>query len=341
MNPLTFQEIEEAAETIVGERIETRIATSERLDEALQATVFCKVEAEQRAGSFKFRGAYNRLARIPDDDRRAGVVAVSSGNHGAAVSLAARILDMPAVIFIPEDAPGAKRALIEEFGAEIITFNRTTEDRESLASARVESTGATFVHPFEDRYVMAGQGTAALELHRQVGPLDQLFVPLSGGGLMAGSATAMNALDPGCDPIGVEPELGDDTRRSFEAGHPVQIDQPKTIADGLAVTRPGDNTFAINHKLVREVRTVAEAQIAEAMALIERTLGLVVEPSGAVGIAALMVEALRSAEKATESGDLPTAAGRRRVGVILSGGNVDRELFERLTAEYRSGRASA
>ena len=334
MNPLTLADIESAAETIAAEAQQTPVVTSPALDAEVGATVFCKVEGAQRAGSFKFRGAFNRLSHIPDEDRSRGVVAVSSGNHGAAVAVAARILDIPAVIFIPHDTPTAKRSLMEQAGAEVVTFDRMTQDRDALAKARVDQTGATFVHPFEDRLVMAGQGTAARELHGQVGAIDQLLVPMSGGGLMAGSATAMAALDPGCTLVGVEPANADDTRQSFLAGKPVHIDPPTTIADGLAVTVPGDNTFAINRQLVTEVRTVTEDQIANAMALLHRTLGLMVEPSGAVGIAALHAERQRrDSEDSKDSGDNKhTPNPDRRVGVILSGGNVDQDRFERLIA---------
>lgn len=317
MKPLALEELRAAAAVIADEVVLTPVVNKPQLDRALGATVFCKVEAAQRAGSFKFRGAFHRLSKLPTGQRANGVVAVSSGNHGAAVACAAAILDMAAVVFIPHDAPTAKRKLIEEFGAEIVTFDRFTDDREALALERVGSTGATFIHPFEDRDVMLGQGTTALELHEQVGgDLDRLLVPMSGGGLMAGCASAMAALSPGCRMIGIEPERGDDTRRSFEAGHPVTIDQPSTIADGLAVTSPGATTFAINRELVDRIETVTEQQIADAMALLLDVTGLMIEPSGAVGIAALMVGADRDPD--------------RRVGVVLSGGNIDRERFEAL-----------
>jgi threo-3-hydroxy-L-aspartate ammonia-lyase len=235
---IDLAEIRAAADRIADEAVVTPILHSERLDALTGATVFAKDESRQRAGAFKFRGAYNRLSQIPESDRPRGVVAVSSGNHGAAVACAAQLLGMPATIHVPEDVPSAKRALIERCGATIVTFERSIADREAGARRQVAVTGATFVHPFEDPMVMAGQGTAALELHEQAGHLDVLLVPMSGGGLMAGCASAMRQLDPDCEPIGVEPAAADDTRRSFAAGEIVRIPQPDTIADGLAVTRP-------------------------------------------------------------------------------------------------------
>lgn len=297
---------------IAAEAVATPVVSDPAIDELIGATVHLKVEAQQRAGSFKFRGAFNRLSAIPLGDRDRGVVAVSSGNHGAAVTCAGQILGIPVTVFIPEDAPSAKRALMERFEAEIVTFNRATDDREALARARVAETGATFVHPFDDRAVMTGQGTAALELIEQVGPLDQLVVPMSGGGLMAGCASAAAHLSAGCTMVGVEPEVGDDTRRSFEAGEPVTIDQPDTIADGLAVTSPGPNTFAINRHLVDRVETVSERQIIVAMKTLRDLTGLMIEPSGAVGLAALM-------NPDPSVGPPPDGS----VGVILSGGNID------------------
>jgi threo-3-hydroxy-L-aspartate ammonia-lyase len=281
--------------------------------------VFAKDESRQRAGAFKFRGAYNRLAQIPDSDRPRGVVAVSSGNHGAAVACAAQLLGMPATIHVPEDVPTAKRALIERCGATIVTFERSVADREAGARRQVAQSGATFVHPFEDPMVMAGQGTAALELHEQVGPLDVLLVPMSGGGLMAGCASAMRQLDPGCELIGVEPAAADDTRRSFAAGEIVRIPQPDTIADGLAVTAPGAATFEINRRLVADVVTVTDEQLVDAMRIAHDLLGRRLEPSGVAGLAALLDAAARFRN--------------RRVGIILSGGNIDDARFDALLGD--------
>jgi threo-3-hydroxy-L-aspartate ammonia-lyase len=316
---IDLAEIRAAADRIADEAVVTPVLHSERLDALTGATVFAKDESRQRAGAFKFRGAYNRLAQIPESDRPRGVVAVSSGNHGAAVACAAQLLGMPATIHVPEDVPSAKRALIERCGATIVTFERSIADREAGARRQVAETGATFVHPFEDPMVMAGQGTAALELHEQVGHLDVLLVPMSGGGLMAGCASAMRQLDPDCEPIGVEPAAADDTRRSFAAGEIVRIPQPDTIADGLAVTAPGAATFEINRRLVADVVTVTDEQLVDAMRVAGDLLGRRLEPSGVAGLAALLDDAARYRN--------------RRVGIILSGGNIDDARFGALLGE--------
>jgi threo-3-hydroxy-L-aspartate ammonia-lyase len=316
---IDLADIRAAADRIAGEAVVTPVVRSDRLDALAGATVLAKDESQQRAGAFKFRGAYNRLLQIPDADRLCGVVAVSSGNHGAAVACAAQLLGMPATIHVPEDVPAAKRALIERCGATIVTFERSVADREAGARSQVAETGATFVHPFEDPMVMVGQGTAALELHEQVGHLDVLLVPMSGGGLMAGCASAMRQLDPGCELIGVEPAAADDTRRSFAAGEPVRIPQPDTIADGLAVTAPGTATFEINRRLVADVVTVTDEQLVDAMRIARDLLGRRLEPSGVAGLAALL--------------DDPARFRNRRVGIILSGGNIDDGRFATLLGD--------
>lgn len=314
---IDLAEIRAAAERIAAEAVVTPVIRSDELDELTGADVFSKDESRQRAGAFKFRGAFNRLSLIPPADRRRGVVAVSSGNHGAAVACAAHLLDLPATVHVPEDVPTAKRTLIEHYGAEIVTFPRSTPDREAGARRQVAETGATFVHPFDDPTVMAGQGTVALELHEQIGGLDVLLVPVSGGGLMAGCASAMHQLDPACTLIGVEPAAADDTRRSLLVGHPVRIAPPQTIADGLAVTAPGDNTFAINQRLVSDVVTVTDGQLIDAMHLARDVLGRRLEPSGVAGLAALL--------------DDPDRFRGRRVGIVLSGGNIDDVRFDELS----------
>ncbi len=316
---IPLDEIRAAAIVIEPEAVRTPVVGSDELDALVGATVFGKDESQQRAGSFKFRGALHRLSAIPLDERSLGVVAVSSGNHGAAVACAAQILGVEATVHVPVDVATAKRALIEQFGARIVTFGRSTPDREAGARQQVVETGATFVHPFEDLLVMSGQGTAALELHEQVGRLDVLLVPMSGGGLMAGCASAMRQLDPGCELIGVEPANADDTRRSFEAGEIVRIDQPDTIADGLAVVSPGATTFAINRDLVSDVVTVSDDQLLDAMRVALELLDRRLEPSGVAGLAALL--------------DDPGRFADRRIGIILSGGNIDDDRFHALTAE--------
>lgn len=314
---IPLDEIRAAASVIAAESVRTPIVRSDELDAVVGATVFGKDESRQRAGSFKFRGAFNRLSAIPLDERHLGVVALSSGNHGAAVACAAQILGIMATVHIPADVAPAKRALIEEFGARIVTFDRSTPDREAGARQQVAHTGATFVHPFEDPLVMRGQGTAALEIHDQVGPLDVLLVPMSGGGLMAGCASAMRQLDADCEVIGVEPAAADDTQRSFAAGEIVRISQPDTIADGLAVTAPGVTTFEINRRLVADVVTVTEEQLVEALRVAQRCFGRRFEPSGVATLAAVLDGRDRFED--------------RRVGVLLSGGNIDDERFAAIT----------
>jgi len=315
---IPLDDIRAAAAAIAGEAVTTPVVRSDGLDALVGASVYGKDESQQRAGSFKFRGAFHRLSAIPDADRRLGVVAVSSGNHGAAVACAAQILGIDATVHVPADVAPAKRALIERFGARIVSFDRSTPDREAGARAQVSETGATFVHPFEDPLVMRGQGTTALELHEQAGALDALLVPMSGGGLMAGCASAMRQLDPTCELIGVEPAAADDTRRSFAAGERVTIAPPATIADGLAVTAPGAATFEINRQLVDVVLTVTDDEIANAMKVARDLLGRRLEPSGAAGLAAALVHRERCAG--------------RRIGVVLSGGNIDIGRFAELTA---------
>lgn len=314
---IPLDDIRDAARTIAPEAVVTPVLRADRLDLLTGASVFAKDESQQRAGAFKFRGAFNRLANIPISDRGTGIVAVSSGNHGAAVACAAQILGIEATVHVPDNVAPAKRALIEGFGATVVLFDRMEPIRERGALEQVAATGATFVHPFEDPFVMRGQGTVALELHDQVGPLDVLLVPMSGGGLMAGCASAMTQLDPACELLGVEPALADDTQRSFAAGELVRIEHPDTIADGLAVTAPGPTTFAINRPLVADVLTVTEEQIVEAMRLALDALDRRLEPSGAASLAALLAD--------------PGRFHGRRVGVVLSGGNIDPQRYGSLT----------
>ena len=315
---IPLDEIRRAAVAIAPEAIRTPVVRSDELDALVGASLFGKDESRQRAGSFKFRGAFNRLSAIPVDERRLGAVAVSSGNHGAAVACAAQILGIEATVHVPADVAPAKRALIEQFGVRIVTFDRAIPDREAGARQQAADTGATFVHPFEDHLVMCGQGTAALELHEQVGSLDVLLVPMSGGGLMAGCASAMRQLDPDCELIGVEPAAADDTRRSFAAGHPIRIAPPATIADGLAITSPGAITFSINHDLVADVVTVTDDQLLDAMRAGETFLGRRYEPSGVAGLAAVIAD--------------PGRFAGRRVGILLTGGNIDDARFTELTS---------
>jgi threo-3-hydroxy-L-aspartate ammonia-lyase len=275
--------------------------------------VVVKPECLQRAGAFKFRGAYNKIASLP---RGTPVLAYSSGNHAQAVALSARLLGSEATILMPTDAPGSKVAATLGYGAEVVTYDRYSEDREAIGSALAAERGLELVRPYDDPLVMAGQGTAALELIEDAGPVDVLVVPLGGGGLISGCATIGKSLGVK-RVVGVEPEAGDDWRRSFAAGRRVEIDVPRTIADGLQTHAPGILTWEVASRLVDEVVTVTDDQIVEAMRFAFERLKLVVEPSGAVGIAAVLQGAVGSGG---------------RVGVIVSGGNVGADRFAELVA---------
>ncbi len=302
-------DVRAAARVLAGVAHRTPPITSRTLGD----DVVLKPECLQRAGAFKFRGAYTKIASLPSGTP---VVAYSSGNHAQAVALAARLLGTHATILMPADAPIAKVEATRGYGAEIITYDRYTDDREALGSALAAERGLELVRPYDDPLVMAGQGTAALELIEDAGALDTLVVPLGGGGLISGCATIARALGVGRI-VGVEPEAGDDWRRSLAAGEPVRIDVPHTIADGLQTNAPGALTWEVASRLVDEVVTVTDAEIVEAMRFAFERLKLVVEPSGAVGIAALLERKVGSAG---------------RVGVIVSGGNVGADRFAALLA---------
>jgi threo-3-hydroxy-L-aspartate ammonia-lyase len=319
---LTLTDVRAAARQLHGVAHRTPVLTSGTLDRALGARVFVKAENFQRVGAFKFRGAYNAIAQLEPDRRAAGVAAYSSGNHAQAVALAASLLGTKALIVMPQDAPPSKVAATRGYGAEIAHYDRYTEDREAVAARIADERGMAIVPPFDHPHVMAGQGTTALELLEETGPLDALVVPMGGGGLMAGCATVARALHPAIRLVGVEPAGGDDNRRSLEAGERIRIPVPRTIADGLAVDIPGELTFAVNRRLVDEVVVVTEDEIRAAMAFAFERLKVVVEPSGAAGLAALL---------GGRAGDLPP-----RVGVVFSGGNVGLDRFAELLTR-RSG----
>jgi threo-3-hydroxy-L-aspartate ammonia-lyase len=313
---LGLDDVRAAARRLDGVAHRTPVVTSRTLDTRTGAHVVLKAECLQRTGSFKFRGAYNKISALTPEVRARGVAAFSSGNHAQAVALAASLLESAATILMPEDAPAAKLEATRDYGAEVVTYDRYTQDRAVLGAALAAERGLELVKPYDDPLVMAGQGTAALELLEDAPELDVLVVPVSGGGLVAGCATAAKAIRPGVYVVGVEPEAGDDTRRSLEAGRRVRIDVPRTIADGLQVTEPGELTFEVNRGLVDEIVTVSDDEIVGAMAFLFDRAKLVVEPSGAVGVAALL-------------GGAVSAAGRN-VGVILSGGNVGTARFAEL-----------
>ena len=313
---ISIDDVRAAAAVLDGVAHRTPVLTSRMLDEATGAEVVCKAECLQRGGAFKFRGAYSMISRLPDEQRSRGVVAYSSGNHAQAVAIASGIAGVQATILMPADAPPAKLEATRGYGAEVVTYDRYTEDRERLGAALAEERGAALVPPYEHPLIMAGQGTVAGELLEERPELDVLLVPVGGGGLIAGCATAAKALRPGITVIGVEPEAGDDTRRSLAAGERVRIDVPRTIADGQQAETPGKLTFEVNRRLVDGVELVSDADILEAMRFAFDRMKVVLEPSGASALAALLAGRVR----------LPG----RRVGVVLSGGNVGAARFASL-----------
>lgn len=309
-----IDDLRAGARRLDGVAVRTPVITSAVLDERLHVRALLKAESLQRTGSFKFRGAYNKIASIPPADRERGVLAFSSGNHAQAVALAASLLGARATIVMPADAPALKLERTRSYGAEVVIYDRYVEDREEIGLRIARDRDLTLVPPFEDPLVIAGQGTAALELVEQGGDLDLLLAPVSGGGLIAGCAIAIKARCPGARVVGVEPAAGDDYRRSLAAGRPITIDVPRTIADSLQVTAPGALTFAINRSLLDTIVTVADAELVAAMRFAFEQLKLVLEPGGAAGLAALL-----AGKVALEPG--------ARVGVVLSGGNVDTARF--------------
>ena len=278
-------------------------------DALLGAEVAFKCESFQRSGSFKFRGAFNALSRFTSAQRRAGVVAFSSGNHAQAVALSAQLLGMPATIVMPHDTPAIKLAATRGYGAEVVIYDRFTEDREAIGRTLAGERGQTLIPPFDHADVIAGQGTATKELLDEAGPLDALFVPMGGGGLVSGAALAAHTLAPGCKVYGVEPEAGNDGQQSFRSGSIVHIATPKTIADGAQTQHLGQLTFAIVRRELADVLTASDAQLIEAMRFFAERMKIVVEPTGCLGFAA-----------ARHAG-LPLQG--KRVGVVISGGNID------------------
>ncbi|MFG1616525.1 threo-3-hydroxy-L-aspartate ammonia-lyase [Nonomuraea wenchangensis] len=316
--PVTLDDVHDAAARLKGVAHRTPVLRSRTLDALAGAEVFVKCENLQRVGAFKFRGAYNAISRLTPEQLARGIATYSSGNHAQAVALAARELGSSAVIVMPEDTPLLKREATAGYGAEIVTYDRYTGDRVAIGEALAAERGLTLIPPYEHPHVIAGQGTATLELIEEAGELDALVVPIGGGGLIAGSATAAKGLLPGIRVIGVEPEAGDDTKRSLAAGERVSIPIPRTIADGMAAEIPGELTFSINRRLVDEVVLVSDDEIRQAMRTAFERMKTVVEPSGATPLAALLAGRL---------GEPP-----RRVGVILSGGNVDVRRFAELVS---------
>jgi threonine dehydratase len=311
---IELADVRAAAERLHGVAHRTPVFTSRTLDALVDGSVHVKAECLQRGGAFKFRGAYNKISSLPEDERAHGVIAYSSGNHAQAVAIAARLVGARATIVMPEDAPRAKADATRGYGAEIVTYDRWTERREEIGSRLAAERGLALVRPYDDPLVMAGQGTAALELLDDVPDLDVIVTPVGGGGLIAGTATAAKGLRREIRIVGVEPEAGDDTAQSLAAGARVNLGVPRTIADGLQAAEPGELTFEVNRRLVDEIVTVSDAEIVDAMTFLFDRMKLVVEPSGAVGVAALLNGRVHGT----------------RIGVLISGGNVGAARFAEL-----------
>jgi threo-3-hydroxy-L-aspartate ammonia-lyase len=315
----TAADVRAAAERLIGQANHTSVMTSRTLDERTGARVFLKCENFQRGGAFKFRGAFNAVSKLTDEERARGVLTYSSGNHAQAVALTGRLLGVKTVVVMPQNAPGPKIEGTRGYGAEVVLYDPSGRTREEIAAEMQRERGMTLIPPYDHPDVIAGQGTAALELIEEIGPLDVVMTPCGGGGLLSGSALAAKWASPGCRVIGVEPELADDATRSFRTGELQRVHNPPTIADGLRTPALGRYTFPLVRRNADEMRIVSEAQIVDAMRFLWTRMKLVVEPSGAVPVAALL-------------GD-PAAFAGQRVGVVISGGNVDLasacELFAR------------
>ncbi|HGL6720668.1 MULTISPECIES: threo-3-hydroxy-L-aspartate ammonia-lyase [Burkholderia] len=309
----TYDDVAAAAARLEGHAHRTPVMTSRTIDEALGAQVFFKCENLQRMGAFKFRGAFNALSRFDAEQRRNGVVAFSSGNHAQAIALSARMLGIPATIVMPQDAPAAKMAATRGYGGKVVTYDRYTEDREQIGRELAAQHGLTLIPPYDHPDVIAGQGTAAKELFDEVGPLDAVFTPLGGGGLLSGTALATRALSPHATLYGVEPEAGNDGQQSFRSGAIVHIDTPRTIADGAQTQHLGNLTFPIIRRDVDDILTATDAELIDCMRFFATRMKMVVEPTGCLSFAAVrrMKDALQG----------------KRVGVVISGGNVDLENF--------------
>ncbi|MFC5512883.1 threo-3-hydroxy-L-aspartate ammonia-lyase [Massilia jejuensis] len=315
---LACSDVEQAAARLRGAAHRTPVLTSATADARTGARLFFKCENYQRMGAFKFRGAFNAIARFTPAQRAAGVLTFSSGNHAQAIALSARLAGIRATIIMPHDAPALKVQATREYGGEVLFYDRYTENREEIARRLATERGITLVPPYDHPDVICGQGTAAQELFEDVGPLDVLLVPLGGGGLLAGCALAASGLAPGCKVIGVEPEAGNDGQQSLRRGQIVHIGVPKTIADGAMVTHVGEHNFEVIRRRVDDIVTVSDAQLVETMKFLAERMKMVVEPTGCLGAAAALC------------GVLPVAG--KRVGILISGGNVDLSRFAALVA---------
>jgi len=318
MDQLCYAEVEKAAARIAGVAHRTPVLTSRTANERAAAQLFFKCENYQRMGAFKFRGAYNAIAKLNEEQRRAGVLTYSSGNHAQAIALSASLLGIGSTIIMPHDAPELKVLATKGYGGQVLTYDRYTEDREEIGRRLARERGMTLIPPYDHPDVICGQGTAAKELFEETGPLDVLLVCLGGGGLLGGSALAAAALSPSCKVIGVEPELGNDGQQSLRRGQVVHIGVPDTIADGAKVTHVGEHNFALIQRYVDDIVTVSDAQLVATMKFFAERMKMVVEPTGCLGAAAALHRVL--------------PLDGKRVGIVVSGGNVDLAAFARFVA---------
>jgi threonine dehydratase len=315
---LQYSDIEQAAERIAGAAHRTPVLTSRTADQLAGAQLFFKCENLQRMGAFKFRGAYNAIARFTDEQRRAGVLTYSSGNHAQAIALSASLVGIKSAIIMPHDAPALKVRATKGYGGEVIVYDRYKENREEIGARLAQERGMTLIPPYDHPDVICGQGTAAKELIEDAGQLDVLLVPLGGGGLLAGCALAAAHLSPGCKIIGVEPEAGNDGQQSLRSGQIVDIGVPQTIADGAQTSHLGQHNFAVIRKLVSDIVTVSDDQLVETMKFFAERMKTIVEPTGCLAAAAAL------------HGVVPVAG--KKVGILISGGNVDLARFAKLVS---------
>ncbi len=315
---INYADVAAAHARLQGVAHRTPVHTSQTANSLTGAQLFFKCENFQRMGAFKFRGAYNALAQFTPEQRKSGVCAFSSGNHAQGLALSAQLLGIPAAIVMPLDSPAVKMTATRGYGAEVITYDRYTQDREAIGRQLAQERGMTLIPPYDHAHVMAGQGTAAIELFEDTGPLDLLLVCLGGGGLLSGCAVVAQQLSPDCRVIGVEPEAGNDVQQSKQLGRMVKIDTPRTIADGAQTQQVGQLTFPVIQTLVDDIVTVSDAQLVEAMRFAAARMKMVVEPTGALAMAAAMQGVVDVRGK--------------RVGVLISGGNIDIAQFAKYLA---------
>jgi threonine dehydratase len=315
---LQYSDIEQAAARIKGVAHRTPVLTSRTANEMAGAALFFKCENFQRMGAFKFRGAYNAIARFSDEQKKAGVLTYSSGNHAQAIALSARLMGIKAAIIMPHDAPELKVRATKGYGGEVIVYDRYKENREEIGARLAKERGMTLIPPYDHPDVICGQGTAAKELIEEAGQLDVLLVPLGGGGLLAGCALAAATLSPSCKVIGVEPEAGNDGQQSLRRGEIVDIPVPQTIADGAQTTHLGQHNFAVIRRFVDDIVTVSDEQLKATMRFFAERMKMVAEPTGCLAAAAAL------------HGAYPVAG--KKVGILISGGNVDLARFAQLVA---------